>query len=88
MNLSRRHLLQAGAVCVAGFLAGLSGAQGTAQASIGSGHPQARIPSLPALRSRLKGRLLLPADAQFSARGTLRYLFGFRAAGCHGRGRE
>lgn len=85
MKLSRRHLLQAGAVCVAGFL---TGAQGTAQASIGSGRPQGRIPSLPALRSRLKGRLLLPADAQFSARGTLRYLFGFRAAGCHGRGRE
>ena len=68
MSLTRRHLLQAGSLSLAGILTGIAGAQGSAQAAFGSARAQTRIPSLPALRSRLKGRLLLPTDPQFSAR--------------------
>lgn len=68
MTLTRRDLLQAGSLTAAAILTGISGVQGSAHAATEAVRSQARIPSLPALRSRLKGRLLLPRDPEFAAR--------------------
>ena len=53
MTLTRRGLLQAGSLTVAGILAGVAGAQGSAQAATEAVRSRTKIPSLPALRSRL-----------------------------------
>lgn len=65
MSMSRRSLLRRSALILGGVLAASADAQASAQGAQRAVISRAKISSLSALRSRLKGRLLLPNSPSF-----------------------